>query len=91
MTAAPATTRKLIPLTAVDPATIATLKARLAEENVSYESSDISAAEIRFRDLINRDHLVYAIDVTNYDAEEFVATYVVSRGTIVAKFEAVSS
>jgi hypothetical protein len=70
---------------------VAVLKSRLQEENVPYETSDLGAAEIRFRDLIGREHVVYAIDVTNHDAEEFVATYVISRGTIVAKFEAVSS
>jgi hypothetical protein len=91
ITAARTTTRKDVPLTDVDPATITALKTRLDEENVSYDTSDINAAEIRFRDLIGIDHVVYAIDVANSDAEVFIATYVISRGTIVATFEAVSS
>jgi nucleoside phosphorylase len=90
MTAATSLTRNLIPTNRVAPAALAALKARLQSENVPYETSTLSAAEVRFTDLIDRDHTVYAIDVANHDAEVFMATYVISRGTIVATFETVS-
>lgn len=91
MTAAKSWTRSEIAINSVAPPSLAALKARLQSENVLFESSRISAAEIRFTDLINHEHVVYAFDVSNSDAAVFMATYVISRGTIVAKFEAVSS
>jgi hypothetical protein len=67
------------------------VKQRLQDENVDYDSSDIAATEIRFTDVRKQQHILYYVSVTNVEAEEFVATYVIFRGTIVAKFEAVSS
>lgn len=91
MTAASSLKRTEIEMEQVGSPALTTLKARLADINVPYNSSDFSAAEIRFIDLLNNEHVVYTVDVSNEDAEVFRAVYVISRGTIVAKFEAVSS
>ena len=91
MTAAKSSTRCDVAIDRLPLPALAALKTQLQLENVHFESSSIDTAEIRFTDMIDNEHVLYAVDVHNSDAAKFMATYVIFRGTIVAKFKAVSS
>jgi len=87
MATASSLSRKAVPVEQVAAPAIAALEARLKSIDVPYDKSRITAYEIRFTDAIGHDHLLYSIDVSDEDAKAFMANYVISRGTIVAKFE----
>jgi nucleoside phosphorylase len=88
LAASSALSRATVAAAAIEPASLAALQAELAARNVRFDQAALAASSVRFTDVNQGEHHLYSVDVTGgADAPAFAATYVLSHGTIVAKYE----
>jgi hypothetical protein len=82
----PFTTKDVEDQRLVDPLAIAAVRQRLQARNIDYQRCDVDITEIDFKDVSNLGRVLYFFGIELH-SHNFVAGYVLARGTILSKFE----